>query len=388
MRKVSLGLVALAVFMMTGFSQAQTSKVGLGIRGGAGRIEGDVKGSKYRIRPFGSGLFYFSPDPHISLGLEAGYGEFIIDDDAQNDSLARAIPVEFDITFRYSPYHKITPFVTLGGGGIFWKNRLKGGGDLGGGDGSYERAYILKTAGGLDISLSRRLNLSLGAAFRYALTDVLDLDASGDEKDGLITFFSGFTFKFGGGKPDRDHDGVIDRYDLDSKAKEDRDGYMDHDGVPDTQINSSLLAFTNTSNSNGVDDIPPIVIHSPVLRATAGKDLSIDAEVFENRKLLKAAVLYRPVNVRRWLVEPMASYGNESYQARIPGSVIQKVGLEYCVVAVDEAISGIGYSGLPKRPNLVTVNGSETFWRVASVLLAASGWGTAFYAVSRNQKHP
>lgn len=365
--------------------QAQESKFGIGLRGGAGKIEGDIK--TRLLKPFASGIIYYSPDPHFSLGIEAGYGEFLLDnDDTSQDSIARVAPIEFDLTFKFSPHHTFSPFASVGAGGVVWHNFRKQ--DKQTLHYNLEREYssvILKTAGGLDIALSRRFNFSLGAAFRYSLSDLLDVNPVGDENDGLITVFSGLTVKLGGGAPDQDRDGVWDRYDLDSRAKEDRDGYMDHDGVPDTQIGSNLLALTGSAGS-GVDDIPPIVIHTPIHRVTAGGEVKVRAEIFENRSVLKAAVLYRPYTVRRWLVEPMVSKDGEVYEARIPGVNVQKVGLEYFVVAVDEAISGLGYSGLPKRPNYVRVTGKEGWWRAATILVAAGGWGGAGYLVNRHQK--
>jgi hypothetical protein len=375
------------VFLLTmgGMAQAQESKFGLSLRGGAGRIEGDVRTSD--LRAFGNGLIYYAPDPHFWIGVEGGWGEFIIDRDAQVDSLVRLVPAVLNLTFHFTPYKTVSPFASLGAGGIFWHTFRKSDKETLYLDSQRDdSAPMVKTAGGLNFALSEKLLLTVGGEYSYFFTDGIDLNAVGDQDDGLLSAFAGFTVRFGGGKPDLDHDGVFDRYDLDSKASEDRDGYMDHDGVPDTQIGTNLLAMSGTQGGSGVDDIPPIVIHQPVKRATAGKDLRLRAEVFENRKLLKSAVLYRPFNVRRWLVEPMVSGDNEIYEAVIPGSVIPGSGLEYCVVAVDEAISGIGYSGLPNRPNYIIVHGKETWWRVATVAAALGGWGTATYLMTREQK--
>ncbi|MGH7491743.1 MAG: hypothetical protein ACREOO_05060 [bacterium] len=368
-----------------GIAQAQESKFGLSLRGGAGRIEGDVR--KSDLRPLGSGLIYYAPDPHFWIGVEGGYGEFITDRDAQVDSLVRLVPVALNLTFHFSPYKTVSPFASLGAGGIFWHNfKASDKETLYLDEQRQDSAPMVKTAGGLNFALSGNLLLTVGGDFSYFFNDRIDLNADGDEDDGLLSAFAGFTVRFGGGKPDLDHDGVFDRYDLDSKASEDRDGYMDHDGVPDTQMGANLLAMSGTQGGSGVDDIPPVVIHQPVKRATSGKDLRLRAEIFENRKLLKSAVLYRPYNVKRWLVEPMVTGDNEVFEAVIPGTVVPASGLEYCVVAVDEAISGIGYSGLPNRPNYVMVHGKETWWRVAAVAAGLGGWGTATYLMTREQK--
>jgi hypothetical protein len=65
---------------------------------------------------------------------------------------------------------------------------------------------------------------------------------------------------------------------------------------------------------------------------------------------------------------------------------VSQAGVEYCIVAVDEAISGVGYSGLPNRPNFVRVHGKETWWRIVTGLVAAGSWGTAGYLVYRKQQ--
>jgi hypothetical protein len=173
---------------------------------------------------------------------------------------------------------------------------------------------------------------------------------------------------------------------LDSSVKEDHDGYLDHDGVSDSQVSGNVAALVNAPSTDGVDKIPPVVIHSPVQQATIGDDIHLRAEIFENQRLLKAAVLYRPANIRRWLVEPMDSADGNSFVATIPRIAVSQAGVEYCVVAVDDAVSGVGYSGLPTRPNFVRVHGKETWWRIATTLAAVGGWGTASYLIFREQQ--
>ena len=383
--KVCQGIGTVLLVAIAGIAQAQESKFGLSLRGGAGRIEGDVRKSDFRA--MGSGLIYYAPDPHLWIGIEGGYGEFITDYDAQVDSLVRLSPVALSLTFHFSPYKTVSPFASLGAGAIFWQNFRKSDNQTLHLDTQRDySAPMVKAAGGLNFALSEKFLLTVGGEFSYFFSDRIELNVAGDEDDGLIAGFAGFAIRFGGGKPDRDHDRVFDRYDLDSNAKEDRDGYMDHDGVPDTHISTNLLAVSGSSDDSGADEVPPIVIHKPIWRATKGNDLTVRAEIFENRKLLKAAVLYRPYNVRRWLVEPMVSSDNVAYTGVLPGLVINSAGLEYCVVAVDEAISGIGYSGLPNRPNYVMVHGRETWWRAATVVAALAGWGAASYLVAREQK--
>jgi hypothetical protein len=74
------------------------------------------------------------------------------------------------------------------------------------------------------------------------------------------------------------------------------------------------------------------------------------------------------------------------YQGSIPGSYVRSPGVEYCVVAVDEAVSGVGYSGLPKRPNVIKVIAKPKQWRILAATTAILGWGSAGYLISRKQK--
>jgi opacity protein-like surface antigen len=364
---------------------AQAAKWGLGFRGGVGRLDGDGKVSG--LNPVVSGVFSFSPVPHLILGSEIGFADLQLGASADT-AVLRIVPLELNLKLRFAPYGKLTPFVSLGGGGVYWQHLREGTRQTIVVEGQKKENfdYFLKTAGGLDIFLSPRITWTVGAAYRYAFTDRLDLNAVGDQKDAVITGFTGFTVNIGKTRSDADHDGVLDRYDLDASVPEDRDGYLDHDGVPDSEIGGKLAAFVSTPANNGKDKVPPIVIHYPILRATAGRDIHLRAEIFENHLLRKAAILYRPVSVRSWLVEPLATAGGNLFMGTIPGMAVQKPGLEYCVVAVDEAISGVGYSGLPDRPNFISVHGSETGWRIVSGLAAAAGWGAASYLVFRKQQ--
>ena len=367
------------------FVHAQVPRFGLGFRGGVARLDGDV--GKAKLSPEVNGVFSFSLWPHLTLGVEAGFTDLQIGASADT-AVLRMVPVSLNLTFRFAPFGKISPFATLGGGGAFWQHFDKRTNKIIplAGQTKKQFDYFGRAAGGLDIFLSPRITWTTGAAYRYALTDKFDFTPVGDQDDGVLSAFTGFTVNIGKVVGDADHDGVIDRYDLDSKSREDRDGYLDHDGVPDSPIGDKLAAFVSAPSGDGVDTTAPIVIHSPVLQAPVGRDIHLRAEVFENKRLLKAAVLYRPANIRRWLVEPLNSADGNLFVGTIPAMAVSKAGVEYCIVAVDEAISGVGYSGLPNRPNFVRVHGKETWWRIMTGLVAAGSWGAAGYLVYREQK--
>lgn len=366
-------------------AHAQVPKFSLGFRGGIARLDGDV--GKPKLSPEVNGVFSFALWPHLTLGGEAGFTDLQLGASADT-AVLRMVPLSLNLTLRFAPYRKVSPFATLGGGGAYWQHFDKRANQAiplpGQTKGRFD--YFLKTAGGLEVFLSPRITWTLGAAYRYALTDKLDFTSIGDQNDGVITAFTGFSVNIGKVVGDADHDGVIDRYDLDSKVAEDRDGYLDHDGVPDSPVGSNIAAFVSASSADGADKTPPIVIHSPVLQAPVGRDIHLRAEIFENQRLLKAAILYRPVNVRSWLMAPLNTVDGRLFVGTIPSIAVSKDGVEYCVVAVDEAISGVGYSGLPNRPNFVRVHGKETWWRLVTGIVAAGSWGTAGYLVYRTQQ--
>ena len=377
---------AIFLFASATFISAQVPKFGVGFRGGVARLDGDVSISS--LRPEINGVLSFALRPHLHLSGEAGFTDLALGT-SPDTAVLRLVPLALNLTFRVAPYSDVTPFVTLGGGGVFWQHRNKRTPQAIQlpGQKAREFDYFLQTAGGLDIVFSPRVSWAIGASYRYSLTDNFDANPFGDQNDAVISAFTGFTIRFGKIANDADRDGVIDRYDLNSKTSEDRDGYLDHDGVPDKRISDNIAAYVNSTDANGGEDkAPPIVLHDPVLHAAVGQRLRLVAEIFENQNLRKAAIIYRPADTRQWLVTPLNPVKGNLHAAIIPNAAVQKIGLEYCIVAVDEAISGVGYSGLPDRPNFVRVHGKETGWRIVSGLAAAAGWGTASYLVFRKQK--
>jgi hypothetical protein len=381
-----LGWIAVLFFVApTAFVAAQAPKLGVEFRAGISRLDGDVNIKP--LRPEIHGVLSYALRPHLRLGGEVGFADLALGA-TPDTSVLRMIPVALNLTLRFAPYSEVTPFVTLGGGGTFWKHLDKRTHQAirrpGQEDSNFD--YFLQTSGGLEFALSSRLSWTGGATYRYSLSDQLEALDTGDRNDAIISAFTGFTFHFGKIADDADRDGVINRYDVNSKLSEDRDGYLDHDGVPDKRMGGNIADYVNVVEQNrGDDKVPPIVIHEPVLRATVGNKLQLHAEIFENRNLRQAAILYRPANIRKWLVEPISQVKGNYYAGTIPASAVQKVGLEYCVVAVDEALSGVGYSGVPDRPNFVRVHSKETGWRIVTGLAAAAGWGAASYLVFQKQ---
>jgi hypothetical protein len=171
---------------------------------------------------------------------------------------------------------------------------------------------------------------------------------------------------------DLDGDHITKSLDLDLYRPEDINGYADHDGKPE----------------GGKPSKPgkaPIVVHYPVFLAEEGRDLEIKAHISSEIPIRVAAVIFRTTGTKKWNLAKLKKAEDGDYKAIIKGSAITTAGLEYCVVAVDTNMKGIGHSGLPNRPIQVQVDGNGRNWRIVSGLVAFFGWGAATYVVMRKQ---
>ncbi|MBD3289388.1 outer membrane beta-barrel protein [candidate division KSB1 bacterium] len=368
------------------YAGGRKGDMGIGFKAGFNRLEGDFKNPA--LKPFIYGNLGYNLNDFVSLGFEGGYST-LGDNDSTNFKTT-IFPYEAHLTLNFFPLSKANIYAVLGGGGFYWEATdndtvLKY-------PGSEERMEgvdsFIKAGGGVEFTLNkmRNLFLSIGATYRYSLTDWLDRNDSGDENDGIIDFYAGLTYYFRTStRGDKDNDGVPDELDLSVTQAEDRDGYMDHDGKPD-----GVPHLTSVQESSEMQDkkdtTPPVVIHNPINDIEAGSDINIQAEIFENKELKVASVLYRPKGFNHWSVVKLQNLGGILYQGTIPGKFVRKQGLEYCVIAVDEAISGVGYCGLPKRPVNVDVIGNPKLWRILNGTAALLGWGTASYIILRKQK--
>lgn len=372
---VKLRLAILLVLSMSGWQVHDVLcgdwQVGIGLNAGAGRLEGDL--TNPRLGPMFSGHLRLLPTPYFAIEGELGYAQL----NGSNSFRTTVIPIELGAMFNFMPFNKVNPFVFVGGGGVVWKNNTT--------STNSKLDSFLKTGGGLEFRVSRNIGLEIGATYRLSLTDNLDAIYSGNEDDQVITGHAGLTYYFGGSPHDRDHDGIPDDLDLMPDISEDRDGYLDHDGIPEK--NPSYLAMNSADGLVGdaMGPSAPIVIHHPISKVESGRDLTIKANVFSDKRLKVVAILYRPVSTRKWSVARLENRESNAYVGEIPGYAVLQDGLEYCVVAVDETLSGVGYSGLPSKPNIVSVSPSGTPWRIVGAGVGAAAVGAATYLVLKKQ---
>ncbi|HDP98689.1 MAG TPA: hypothetical protein ENN22_05850 [bacterium] len=398
-KTMTISLVCvLLVLSNLGFGGGEVTNLGIGFKAGLNRLEGDISNLPFKPFVYGSldyNLFWF-----LSVGAEAGYsivGGKIPNDLAENEFKTVIIPYEGHMKFSFLPLGKVNPYVIIGGGGFYWNYTINDTTPRYATTGRLKKGYdsFFKSGAGVEIALNRNHSIyfNLGATFRYSLTDMLD-DVHSDElghrkglNDGLFDFHGGFTFYFRTStRGDRDNDGVPDELDLAIDIKEDPDGYMDHDGKPEDnplRFSRDMAGKTIESVEDDVD--PPIVIHYPVRRVEEGQDIVIKTDIYENFKLKTASIIYRPIGLGAWKVGQLRPKYGALYEGIIPGRYVRKQGVEYCVIAIDEAISGVGYSGLPKLPIRVEVISNPKAWRIISGAAALIGWGGAGYLMLKNQ---
>lgn len=396
---VGLMLALFSCLPLISYAGGEVTNMAIGIRLGLNRLDGDIDNPPFQ--PMYYGTLTYNLFDYLAIGFEGGYSTvggkvFGQMSDQQKDFKTIIIPYEGHLKFSFLPLGVVNPYVILGGGGFMWDYTIDGKTDTNEVTGEAKKGYdsFFKSGAGLEIALSKNKNwyFDIGATYRYSLTDMLDDVHSkliGHEhplNDGVFNVYGGFTYYFRTSKRgDEDHDGVPDELDLKVTIPEDPDGYLDHDGVPDDVAQISGIS-ESSNDTTSADTQPPVVMHYPIHRVEQGSNIKIKAEIYENRRLKISSVIYRPVGTSGWKVGKLRKVAGVNYEGIIPGRYVLPQGLEYCVIAVDEAISGVGYCGLPKLPVRVEVLSHPKMWRIISGIAAFVGWGGAGYLMLKNQK--
>ena len=362
---------------------ASENKFGIGIQAGISKLEGDWKNAK--LNPSASLGFSINPNAYFSFGARFYYTELKTSADAERIDLLYSsssklkvitLPLELELRFSFAPFSKINPFGIVGGGYSYWDAKYEG--STLAPDGAKQRKYTphFKAGGGIEIPLMAKLGLLLGADFRYVLTDKLDQIDSGDENDGIISIWSGLRYYPGAKKiNDLDSDNIPDELDLEPQKAETINGYLDHDGKPEAGLPSK-------QSLKG-----PVVLHKPVFKAQAGKDILIRAKIICNTSLRPPALLYRMKGQKNWKVQELQNVIGENYITEIKRTDIHSNALEYCIVAVDKDVSGVGFAGSPGRPIQVTILPNGKSWKTVGGVITVAACGTASYIILRKQSN-
>lgn len=359
---------------------------GVGFNAGISRLEGDLRSPQ--ISPLISGHLMVLPLPYLALRGELGYAPLRSNNHpnpAFTDFKTTMVPFELSAVFNFLPFRKVNPYVFAGGGGVYWKATNNGNTIVNSGKKQDGIDSFVKTGGGVEFRVAPNIALNVGATYRYSLTDAFDQLWQGDEQDQVVDVHAGLTYYFAKGRSDKDKDIIPDELDLMPEISEDRDGYLDHDGIPEKNPGPVAAGRFDVLFADGGESSSPIVIHYLVTRAESGRDILIEANVYSQIDLKVVATIYRVRGTPNWNVARMAETGGNLYEGIIPGYAVTTQGLEYCVIAVDETLTGIGYSGLPSKPIQVTVSPSGKPWRLIGGSVGAATIGTASYLILRKQ---
>lgn len=385
--RIIILLSVVSIFSLEVKAGGNRGDIGLGLRAGVIRFKSDLDNPAFG--PMIQGNINYNLNEFLAVGFESGYG--VLEDKDTDKFQTIIVPYEVHSTFSFFPLGKVNPYALLGGGGVYWNATYDGRTirDPYNNELQEKHDSFFKFGAGIEFLLNstRNLHLNVGATYRYSLTDMLDQNYSGDLNDAVYDIHAGLTYYFRTNRTgDRDNDGVPDELDLAPVQAEDHDGYLDHDGKPEGVPPLASVQKADDLIDISEDTSPPVLIHSPLRIVENNRNIKISAEIYENYELKIAALLYRPQNFYRWNVTRLKNTEGVFYEGIIPKSDVREQGLEYCVIAVDRAVSGIGYSGLPKRPNRVKVIGNPTFWRIVSGTAALASWGTASYLIFKEQK--
>ncbi|NOZ57677.1 MAG: porin family protein [Calditrichaeota bacterium] len=381
--------VALVVWCVAGSAAAQSlAPPGwLTLEAGGFRLEGDQRAPDFGPHAaFGLG---YNVTPYFSIFLRTGAG-FAGGQNPNVKAWQRTLyaPVRMEFRINFLPLGRINPFVSASGGFFYWDARDAEGNTISLGEsGSAQKGMnsFVGTGAGISLRLGARSSLDIGFRYDYTFTDRLDVRPTGNENDQPITGFVGFSFRFGQNfVDDPDDDGVPNSFDLAPTVPEDPDGYLDHDGKPEPGPGD--LSVFDESVPVSQDTVAPIVIHHPPHVVESGHTVHLAADVYENSQLKVVALIYRRIGLKKWEVKRMRPVSGRLYEDTIPGFDLVVPGVEYSIVAVDQALSGVGYSGLPNRPNVIRVIEHGPTWRFLGGVFGTIGMGTVGYLLWHKQQ--
>lgn len=113
---------------------------------------------------------------------------------------------------------------------------------------------------------------------------------------------------------------------------------------------------SNTVSATPIDNVKPVLTHSPVTNVKAGSQITISAKITDNIAVTEAKLYYRTGEgefKEKEMVEGDATAG--LYVAVIPASAVTKAGVSYYIEAKD-ADGNMAHSGTAQLPNVIVVN--------------------------------
>ena len=134
-------------------------------------------------------------------------------------------------------------------------------------------------------------------------------------------------------------------------------------------------SVSNTASAAPIDNIFPVLKHSPVATAKAGSQITISATATDNIGVSAVKLYYKTGN-GTYKEKTMTEGATENlYVATIPANAVTKDGVSYYVTATD-ADGNVSYSGTSAIPNVINVNADSYITGITPSKVAISGGKT------------
>lgn len=133
-------------------------------------------------------------------------------------------------------------------------------------------------------------------------------------------------------------------------------------------------SVSNTASSAPIDNIFPVLKHTPIETAKAGAQITVSATATDNIGVESVKLYYRKTGAENFTEKKMTG-SNNLYVAVIPASSVTAAGVEYYVTASD-ADGNISYSGTAQLPNVITINSEAYISGITPSTVAISGGRT------------
>jgi hypothetical protein len=113
----------------------------------------------------------------------------------------------------------------------------------------------------------------------------------------------------------------------------------------------------NGAKETQIDLLAPLIVHAlPAYTAAPGEPTQISATILDNRKVVQAALHFRPQGEIEYDTAPMSEGPDHVYSGRIPGSMIKSnsTSMEYYIEAKD-AEGNVSLEGRSNAPLVIAV---------------------------------
>lgn len=133
---------------------------------------------------------------------------------------------------------------------------------------------------------------------------------------------------------------------------------------------------SNTTSAAPIDNIFPVLTHSPIKTAKAGSQVTVSATATDNIAVAAVKLYYRKTGDSEFKVKDMTESATKNlYVAVIPAAEVTAAGTEYYVTASD-ADGNISYSGTAQIPNAIDVNSTPYISGITPSSVNADGGRT------------